>query len=130
MIIEGKVVKGKQLGRTIGFPTANIEVVYQQGSGPDGVYAAFIEIDGQRRFSMVNIGNHPTLPGGGKTVEAHILGFSGDIYGRSVALETVEYLRPEKKFGSVEELKQQLRRDEKTCEAILYRQISTPPGIE
>lgn len=130
MIIEGKVVKGKQLGRTIGFPTANIEIKYQMGSGPDGVYAALIEIDGQKRFSMVNIGHHPTLPEGGKTVEAHILGYSGDAYGKQVCLETIEYIRPEKKFGSVDELKEQLKKDEKTCEEILYRQICTPPGIE
>lgn len=119
MIIEGKVVKGKQLGRTIGFPTANIEIKHQMGSGPDGVYAAFIEIDGQERCCMVNIGHHPTLPEGGKTVEAHIFGYSGDAYGKDVRLETAGYIRPEQKFASVEELKAQLEKDKKTSISLL-----------
>ena len=130
MIIEGKVVKGKQLGRTIGFPTANIEVNHQMGSGPDGVYAAFIEIDDRQLYCMVNIGHHPTLPEGGKTVEAHIFGYSGDAYGKYVQLETVGYIRPEQKFASVEELKTQLERDKISANEILNRQICTPPGIE
>ena len=91
MKIEGTVVKGKQLGRTIGFPTANIEIERRQGSGPDGVYAALIEIDGQKYGAMVNIGHHPTLPEGGKTVEAHIFGFRGDAYGKTVILKTAGY---------------------------------------
>lgn len=121
MRIEGIVVEGKQLGRTIGFPTANVDVKGQYGSGLDGVYAAFTEIDGARHPSMVNIGHHPTLPEGEKTVEVHIFGFSGDIYGKAVTVETVEYIRPERKFASVEELKRQLQKDEKTCEGILQR---------
>ena len=119
MTIEGKVVKGKQLGRTIGFPTANIETEIQTGEGPDGVYAAYIHVDGRRYPCMVNIGHHPTLPEGGKTVEAHIIGYSGDAYGKKVLLETARYIRPEQKFGSVEELKNQLERDKITSISIL-----------
>ena len=111
MIIEGKVVPGKQLGRTIGFPTANIEAARQTGEGPDGVYAAYIDVDGTRHSCMVNIGHHPTLPEGGKTVEAHIIGYSGDAYGKEVRLETAGYIRPEQKFASVDDLKAQLERD-------------------
>ena len=119
MIIEGKVVPGKQLGRTIGFPTANIEAARQTGEGPDGVYAAFIEIDGVKYPSMVNIGHHPTLPEGGKTVEAHIFDYSGDAYGKRVRLETAAYIRPERKFASVEALREQLEKDKKTAGAVL-----------
>ena len=119
MKIEGTVVKGKQLGRTIGFPTANIDAQRRMGSGPDGVYAAFIEIDGVKYPSMVNIGHHPTLPEGGKTVEAHIIGYSGDAYGKHVVLETAAFIRPEQKFPSVEALKAQLEKDKKTSMELL-----------
>ncbi len=119
MIIEGAVVKGKQLGRTIGFPTANIDAQSREGEGPDGVYAALIDVDGVRYGCMVNIGHHPTLPEGGKTVEAHIFDFAGDAYGKHVRLETVGFIRPEQKFASVDELKQQLDKDKKTSLSIL-----------
>lgn len=130
MIIEGRVVQGKQLGRTIGFPTANIEAECRLGDGPDGVYAAWIDVEGVRCGAMVNIGHHPTLPEGGRTVEAHIFDFCGDVYGMQVRLETVAYLRPERKFGSVDELRNQLEKDKITARTILGSQISTPPGIE
>ena len=119
MIIEGKVVKGKQLGRTIGFPTANIDAERREGEGPDGVYAALIDVDGARYGCMVNIGHHPTLPEGGKTVEAHIFDFEGDAYGKNVRLETVGFIRPEQKFASVEALKAQLEKDKKTSISLL-----------
>ena len=115
MIIEGIVVHGKHLGRTIGFPTANVEVRRQAGSGPDGVYAAFLEVDGARHAGMVNIGHHPTLPEGDKTVEIHLLDFTGDLYGKHVVLETMGYIRPEQKFCSVEALRRQLEQDKITA---------------
>ena len=68
---------------------------------------------------MVNIGHHPTLPGGGETVEAHIFGFSEDIYGREAVLETVAFLRSEVKFPSPEALRRQLERDGEACRALL-----------
>lgn len=114
MKIEGKIVKGKQLGRTIGFPTANIEAERREGNGPDGVYAAYIEIDGEKHPCMVNIGHHPTLPEGGKTVEAHIFGYDCDVYGKHAILETVAFIRPEIKFPSVDALKNQLEQDKIT----------------
>ena len=119
MIIEGKVVKGKQLGRTIGFPTANIDAQRREGEGPDGVYAAVIYVDGERYGCMVNIGHHPTLPEGGKTVEAHVFDYVGDAYGKQVRLETVAFIRPEQKFASVDELKAQLEKDKITSISIL-----------
>ena len=127
MKIEGVVVHGKQLGRTIGFPTANVEIRQQSGSGPDGVYAAFFEVDGARLPCMVNIGHHPTLPEGGKTVEAHIIGYSGDAYGKNVTVDTVAFIRPEQKFGSVEELRLQLERDKNTTIALLSAKTQASP---
>lgn len=119
MKIEGIVVHGKHLGRTIGFPTANLRADRRAGEGPNGVYAAWFHVDGRKLPCMVNIGHHPTLPGGGETVEAHIFDFSGDIYGRKATLETVKFLRSEVKFPSPEALRLQLERDMESCRAIL-----------
>lgn len=130
MRIEGIVVHGKHIGRTIGFPTANIQVEQQLGGGPDGVYAAFLEVNGVRHSCMVNIGHHPTLPEGGKTVEAHLLDHACDLYGERVALETAAFIRPEQRFASVEALRMQLEQDKITARTLLEAQIQAPPGIE
>ena len=111
MKIEGIVVRGRQLGRTLGFPTANLQPERIEGDGPDGVYAAWFELDGARIPCMLNIGSHPTLPGGGRSVEAHLFRFSGDLYGRRAAVETVAYLPGESRFPSPEALRAQLVRD-------------------
>lgn len=128
MKITGIVVHGKQLGRTLGFPTANIQTEHRQGDGADGVYAAWFHMDDKTLPCMVNIGRHPTLPEGGRTVEAHVFHFSGDLYGRRVCVETVAYLRGETKFSSPQALRRQLARDAQTACARLN--ISPPPGIE
>ena len=124
MRIEGVVVRGRQLGRTLGFPTANLQPERIEGDGPEGVYAAWFELDGERLPCMLNVGSHPTLPGGGQRFEAHIFGFDGDIYGRSAAVETVEYLRGETKFPSPDALREQLERDRARCLALLIQKHS------
>ena len=111
MKIEGYVVRGRQLGRTLGFPTANVQPERIEGMGPDGVYAAWFSVNGQRLPCMLNIGSHPTLPGGGRSVEAHIFGYEGDLYGCRAGVETVAFLRGEVKFASAEALKAQLKKD-------------------
>lgn len=121
MTINGTVARGKQLGRTIGFPTANVEARAQTGDGADGVYAAYLFLEGKKYRCMVNIGCHPTLPEGGRTVEAHIFDFEGDIYGKAVRVETVAYLRPERKFASVEDLQRQLAQDRARAREILAK---------
>lgn len=118
-IIEGVVVKGKRLGRTIGFPTANIRPDRWEGHGPNGVYAAWCTVDGARYPGMLNIGLHPTVPEGAPTVEINLFGFHDDIYGMRAVVETVAYLRGEVRFGSVEELRAQLERDRKRSVEIL-----------
>ena len=121
MRIEGRIAQGKQLGRTIGFPTANL----QSAGGLDlqlrGVYAAWFEVDGERLPCMVNIGHHPTLPEGAPTIEAHIFDYSGDLYGKNAAVELVSLLRPEQKFPSVEQLRLQLERDKARSLEILKK---------
>jgi len=113
----GTVVRGKQLGRTIGFPTANIEP-----DGPaaaeSGVYIAEVSVAGGAPLPcMVNQGRHPTAPEGPPTIEAHILGFSGDIYGCRVEMEYLEFLRPERKFPSLDALRAQLDEDLRAAKA-------------
>ena len=118
-LIEGIVVQGKQLGRTIGFPTANIRPESWEGHGPNGVYAAWCSVDGARHPGMLNIGLHPTVPEGAPTVEINLFGFHDDIYGKRATVETVAYLRGEVRFNSVEELRAQLERDRKCSMEIL-----------
>lgn len=119
MTIEGTVVSGRQLGRTLGFPTANIDPQRIQGSGPDGVYAAWFDCGGVRRGCMLNIGSHPTLPGGGRSVEAHVFDFQGLLYGQTARVETVAFLRGERKFASPEALREQLTADAARARGIL-----------
>ena len=118
-MIEGVVVKGKQLGRTIGFPTANIRPERWEGHGPNGVYADWCTVDGARHPGMLNIGLHPTVPEGAPTVEINLFGFHDDIYGMRATVETVAYLRGEVRFNSVDELRAQLERDRRRSMEIL-----------
>ena len=114
MRIKGQVVQGKRLGRTIGFPTANIEPFALPERMPEnGVYTAWLYLDGgKRRLACVlNQGRHPTVPEGPPTIEAHALDFSGDLYGQEAEAEYLEFLRPETAFASLEELKAQIGRD-------------------
>lgn len=106
--LEGEVVKGRQIGRTIGFPTANIKVNSGELLPPNGVYAA--SVGGRKAF--VNIGHRPTLDNGGDiSVEVHIPGFDGDLYGKVLKVEFLRRIRPEIKFNSLDELKAQIQRD-------------------
>ena len=128
MRIEGIVVRGRQLGRTLGFPTANLQPERIEGDGPGGVYAAWFELDGARLPCMLNVGSHPTLPGGGQRFEAHIFRFDGDLYGKRAAVETVEYLRSETRFSSPEALARQLEYDRERSLELLN--IQTDPRIK
>ena len=112
MIMTGTVEHGKQLGRRLGFPTANLSVDGQVAS-ENGVYAAaiWLEEEALPRRCMVNQGVHPTAPEGKPTVEAHLLDYAGDLYGRRVRLEYLHFLRPECRFDGLEALRAQLARD-------------------
>lgn len=110
--ISAEVVRGAALGRTIGFPTANQLFEDNQLVPKFGVYRAETEIDGITYAAMTNIGVKPTVHYGGKPLaETYISGFSGDIYGRFIQVKLLEFIRPEKKFNSVEELKNQINDD-------------------
>ena len=109
-ILEGEVVRGKQLGRTIGFPTANLDIKNREAC-PPGVYAGTCRVDGTEYRVIINIGKHPTVPEGAPTVEAHLIGYSGDLYGREISVRLVKFLRGEVRFESLDALKAQLNRD-------------------
>lgn len=110
--LTGEVVKGKQLGRTIGFPTANIQIEEDYKLIPKiGVYAVKALIDQKEVFGMMNIGFNPTVNGQQQTIEVHLFDFDSDIYGHKIEVSLLHYLREEQKFGSVDLLKAQLNQD-------------------
>jgi len=112
--INGTVVKGQQLGNTIGYPTANIEIpeVYKL-TPQNGVYIVKATHKGICYYGMLNIGNRPTVSGKNKTIEVHIFNFDLNIYGEEIQIEFIKHLRDEKKFDSIDLLKKQLVIDKK-----------------
>jgi riboflavin kinase/FMN adenylyltransferase len=112
--LSGTVVKGKQLGRTIGFPTANIKLEEEYKLVPkNGVYVVRAEIEDKHVFGMMNIGFNPTVEGKNRTIEAHFFDFDADIYNRNIKVSILQRIRSEKKFESVALLKMQLEKDQK-----------------
>ena len=110
--LSGTVVKGNQLGRTIGFPTANIVMEEEYKLVPqNGVYVVRAEIEGKTLFGMMNIGFNPTVQGKTKTIEAHFFDFDTTIYNQHIRVSIVHRIRSEKKFESVELLIEQLKED-------------------
>lgn len=110
--LAGKVIEGDKLGQKLGFPTANLDATGLV-LPPSGVYAIHANMDGKTFHSVLNVGYRPTLrePNPTLHVEAHLLDFNGDLYGKEMEITFVERLRDEKMFLSVEELKQQIARD-------------------
>jgi len=114
--LSGEVIKGKQLGRTIGFPTANIHIEEDYKKIPkNGVYIVKTIINEKEVFGMMNIGFNPTVNGDKKTIEVHLFEFDADIYGQKLEISLLEYIREEQKFGSLDLLTEQLNLDKKTA---------------
>ena len=115
--LSGTVVVGKRLGHTIGFPTANVQMEQFKFLPRGGVYVASARLsDGRIYRSVVNIGTQPTTPGTHNlAVEAFLLDFNEDIYGQHLALDLLAFLRPEKKFASIEDLVRQIGMDADTA---------------
>jgi riboflavin kinase/FMN adenylyltransferase len=110
--LSGTVVKGKQLGRTIGFPTANIELEEAYKLVPkNGVYVVAAEIDEKTVYGMMNIGFNPTVHGKNRTIEVHFFDFDSDIYDSHIRVAILQRIRSEEKFESVELLTNQLKKD-------------------
>jgi len=109
--LEGEVVHGDARGRTIGYPTANIDVWEQKLLPANGVYAGWARLGDERFMAVANIGHRPTFNGKTITVEAYLLDFDRDIYGQHLIFDVVARLRPEVKFNTVAELVAQIERD-------------------
>ena len=119
-LLTGQVVPGKQLGRRLGIPTANLRLPEGLAVPKFGVYACRAIVDGISYPAVTNIGTRPTVEGQGITVEPWILDYSGDLYGREITLEFHRFLRPERKFASLEELKREIHRNAEETK-ILFR---------
>ena len=109
--ISGTVVTGDKRGRTLGFPTANIEVGPDMVVPGNGIYATLAFVDGERRMAATSIGTRPTFDGKGRTIEAFLLEFDSNLYNRKLRLEFVQRLRDELKFDSVDALLEQMELD-------------------
>ena len=119
--LTNEVVAGDRRGREIGFPTANIEPPERKVVPGDGVYSCFATIDGARHDAAVNVGVRPTFGGGDRLIEAFLLDFNEDIYGKAMTLEFVAHTRPELEFPGVDELVSQIEEDVSTTREILQR---------
>jgi riboflavin kinase/FMN adenylyltransferase len=117
--LSGIVIKGLQLGRKLGFPTANLELNESHKLIPPyGVYCGHCDYLGQRWKLVMNIGIRPTIEGRGLSVEAHLLDFDGDLYGQHMEFHVTQYVRTEKRFENLEALSAQIAADVAHCRSI------------
>ena len=125
--LQGIVVHGQQLGRKLGFPTANLGLDKLKGNvPPTGVYAAQCMLpDGRMYKAMVNVGFRPTVDklSHRLSIEAHLLNFEGDLYGQMLQLVLLSHIREERKMESLEQLRQQLAADLRACDEYLTKTI-------
>lgn len=120
--LTGIVSKGKQLGRTIGFPTANIKIVEEYKLIPqNGVYIVQSNLDGIMYHGMMNIGTRPTVDGTTQTIEIHFFDFQKELYNQKITISLLHRMRSEQKFESVDALKKQLDKDKITALAIIKK---------
>ena len=113
---SGKVIQGNKLGRTIGYPTANLLIENENKLIPaDGVYAVDVELAERKLKGMMNIGLRPTVDGKKRTIEVNIFNFNEDIYGEDLKITLKKHLRSEIKFAGLEELKAQLAKDKEAA---------------
>lgn len=118
-VLSNIVVHGDERGRALGFPTANLHPPDRKVVPAHGVYSCFALLDGERHDAAVNVGVRPTFGGGELLVEAHLLDFAGDLYGRDLTLEFVGYTRPELAFPGVDELVARMGEDVEETRAVL-----------
>ena len=118
--LTGTIVKGRKIGRTINFPTANIHIDETYKLIPKiGVYVVRTLINNKTYYGITSIGTNPTVNGDTKTIETHLLDFEGDLYGKTLEISFLKYIREEKKFESVPELQSAIEEDEVFARAYL-----------
>ena len=118
--LSGRIVHGKSIGRTLGFPTANIKVKEEYKLHPkNGVYLIESIINKKQVFGMMNIGIKPTLDKSSKTIEVNFFEFEGDLYNTKITVSIKQFIRKEIKFDSLELLKSQIQKDKVNCNSII-----------
>jgi len=118
--IDGTVIHGRHIGTGMGFPTANVGYSTEYILPKKGVYACYAKIGGKKIRAMVNIGHNPTVNYTDRmSLEAHLIDFKGDIYGRMITVSFIRYLRPEMKFRNADNLVMQLDQDLRDTNRIL-----------
>ena len=115
--ITGEVIHGRHLGHELGFPTINQEPPGEKILPPRGVYASRVRMDGEVFRGVSNLGCKPTVHGDREGLETHLFHCSRDLYGKTARVELLEFLRPERKFSSVQALKEQMAKDVQAAEA-------------
>ena len=110
-ILSGTVISGRKLGRTIGVPTANVQIPEGVILPASGVYACKVRIHQEQYLAVTNVGDRPTVGGHKVTIEPWLLDFEGDLYGRQITVEFYKFLRPEEKFDSLEALRAEILRN-------------------
>ena len=120
-LLTGQVVTGRSLGRTLGFPTANILLPDGVVHPKYGVYACKTEVEGKRYIAVTNVGSRPTVQGHQVRTESWLLDFEGDLYGKELTLEFYAFLRPEQKFASLEELTAAVKADSEKSRAFFAK---------
>jgi len=118
----GHIVAGDNRGASLGFPTANLSINPKQALPADGVYAARAILEGKPFAALVNIGSRPTFGDGKRTTEVFLINYSGNIYGKELEVDIIEYLRREIRFNSASELKKQIALDLLGGKAILAKE--------
>lgn len=122
--LSGKIIKGDELGRKIGYPTANLKIFEKYKLKPqNGVYLIRTKLKKQTYFGMMNIGIRPTILAKNNQIETHLFNFNGNLYDHEMTLEILEKIREEKKFESIEKLKIQLDIDKKHCQKLLLQYL-------
>ncbi|GAB6120782.1 riboflavin biosynthesis protein RibF [Dysgonomonas termitidis] len=127
--ISGKIVEGFKVGRTIGFPTANIQVWETYKVIPAfGVYAVYVHVDGQKYDGMLYIGKRPTLHNGDNiSIEVNLFNFDGDLYNKELTAEFIDFVRPDEKFIDIDTLKKQIGNDKDTVMGVIenYKRLNS-----
>ncbi len=128
--LSGKVVEGNRIGRKLGFPTANIQIAdTHKLVPPQGIYAARVYA-GAMYKAMLYIGHRPSIAGAnGKSIEVNLLDFSGDLYGKQLVVEVLEFIRPDKKLSGLDALKQQIEADRVAITEYFKTGIVPPPRL-
>lgn len=119
--MQGKVIKGAQRGRLLNFPTANLKPSFKYVTAKSGVYFTRVNIDRDFYYALTDIGTNPTFENKKMKIETYIMDFSKDIYGKNISIEFLEYLRPDFKFNSPEELIAQMEKDKKTGRKLIEK---------